>query len=121
ELFYAPIDVTVSEKDLFQPDVLVILREHLERIREKRIVGAPDLIVEILSPGSLVIDRVIKRSAYERAGVAEYWLVDPKQKAIEVFVLEDGVYVSLGLFTGEQRISSRIVPEIPMPVAHFFG
>jgi Uma2 family endonuclease len=120
EIFYAPIDVTLGA-DLFQPDVLVILHEHLDRIQAKRIVGAPDLIVEILSPGSLVTDRVIKRSAYERAGVAEYWLVDPKQKAIEVFVLENDIYVSVGLFTGEQRLVSRIVPEIAVPVAQFFG
>lgn len=121
EIFYAPIDVTLSDKDVFQPDVLVILHEHRDRIQEKRIVGAPDLIVEILSPSSLVTDRVIKRRAYEEAGVAEYWLVDPKQQAIEVFVLEEGVYVSLGLFTGKQHLVSRIMPEIAVPVAQFFG
>lgn len=120
EIFYAPIDVALSDKDVFQPDVLIILHEHRDRIQEKRIVGAPDLVVEILSSSSLVTDRVIKRRAYEEAGVAEYWLVDPKQQAIEVFVLEEDVYVSLGLFTGEQPLVSRIVSEISVPVAHFF-
>lgn len=121
EIFYAPIDVTLSDNNVFQPDVLVILREHLDRVQEKRIVGAPDLVVEILSPSSLVTDRVIKRRAYEAAGVTEYWLVDPKQQAIEVFVLEQGVYTSLGLFAGKQHLVSRLVPDLAVAVAQFFG
>jgi Uma2 family endonuclease len=120
EVLYAPVDVVLSEEDTFQPDVLVILNEHLERIQEKLVAGAPDLVVEIISPGSLLNDRVTKKLAYERAGIPEYWLVDPEKKTVEVFVLENGAYTSLGLFKGEQQLQSRIVPEMSVPVAHFF-
>src|SRR5579883_1753361 len=71
EVFTAPIDVSLSEQDLFQPDVLVILNEHLDRVHEKRIVGAPDLVVEIISPSSRLNDRVVKRQAYQQAGIPE--------------------------------------------------
>lgn len=120
EVFYAPIDVELSKQNVFQPDVLVILSEHLARIHKKRIVGAPDLAVEIVSPSSILNDRSIKRMAYEQFGIPEYWLVDPEEKSIEVFVLENGAYVSLGLFVGEQRVISRIVPELTVSVSHFF-
>lgn len=100
--------------------MLVILNEHLDRIQEKRIVGTPDLVAEIISPGSLLNDRVTKKLAYEQADIPEYWLVDPESKTIEVFVLENGAYISLGIFIGEQRLQSRVVPEMTVPAARFF-
>ena len=120
EVLYAPIDVVLTEENAFQPDVLVLLNEHLEQIQEKRIVGAPDLVVEIISPGSLLNDRVTKKLVYERAGIPEYWLVNPESKTIEVFVLENSVYISLGAFQGEQQLQSRIVPEMTASAARFF-
>lgn len=120
EVLYAPVDVVLTEKDIFQPDVLVLLHEHLERIQEKHVAGAPDLVVEIILPGSLLNDRVTKKLAYERAGIPEYWLVDPESKTIEVFALEGNAYVSLGIFTREQQLRSHIVPEMAVLVSHFF-
>ncbi len=119
EMFYAPIDMELSEKNVVQPDVLIILDEHLDRVQEKRIVGAPDLVVEIISPSSVATDSIIKRQAYERACVPEYWLVNPQQQTVEVFALENGVYTSQGVFEGERTVSSRIVPDISVPVARF--
>ena len=71
KVFAAPIDVVLSKKEVVQPDVLVILNEHLDRVQKKRIVGAPDLVVEIISPSSVATDSIIKRQTYERAGVPE--------------------------------------------------
>lgn len=119
--FASPIDVELSRHNVFQPDVLVILNEHLDRVQKKRIVGAPDLVVEIISPSSVVADCIVKRDAYKRAGVPEYWLVDPQQKTIEVFVLEHGSYTSWGVFAEEQRMRSRLLPKIMLPVAHFMS
>lgn len=84
-------------------------------------MGAPDLFVEVYSPSSRLYDRVIKHMAYEQAGVPEYWLVDPEQKCIELFVLEYGKYRSLGILSGDQVLPSRIVPQLTIPVAGFFA
>ena len=119
-VFTGPIDVVLSAHTTVQPDVLVVLKEHTNRIQPKRIVGVPDLAVEVISPGSATYDRLVKYSAYERAGVPEYWLVNASERTIEVFVLEEGQYRSSGAFTGSQILQSKIVPESPIPVAQFF-
>src|SRR5437588_9254536 len=87
-LFTGPIDVDLGPKKVFQPDVVVILNEHLDRVQAKKIVGAPDLVVEVASPSTAVIDRISKYENYARAGIAEYWIVKPERQTVEVFVLE---------------------------------
>ena len=116
----APIDVVFSEGMNTQPDVLVLLKEHLDRLQEKRILGVPDLVVEIISPSSATYDRLVKHTIYEQAGVPEYWLVKPRSQSIEVFALETGKYRSLGIFKGEKCLISRIVPDITVPTSQFF-
>lgn len=116
----SPIDVVLSKYVTVQPDVLVLLKEHLDRLQKKRIFGVPDLVVEVISPGSAAYDRLVKYSVYERAGVPEYWLVNVDEQAIEVFVLEANVYRSLGMFQGQQHLISHIVPEVNVAVSQFF-
>jgi Uma2 family endonuclease len=116
----SPIDVVLARKTTVQPDVLVILAEHMNRVEPKRVVGPPDLAVEVVSPSSATYDRLVKYSVYEQAGVPEYWLVNIPEQTIEVFVLEDGSYRSLGAFRGEQIVQSRIVPEATAPASFFF-
>lgn len=120
-LFVAPFDVVLSPQNVFQPDVLVVLNAHLERIQRKCVIGAPDLVIEVVSPSSKLYDRVNKHTAYEQAGIPEYWLVYPRQQSIELFVLEGARYRSLGSFKGEQILPSRIVPKMSVPVARFFS
>ncbi|NPV79697.1 MAG: Uma2 family endonuclease [Firmicutes bacterium] len=84
EVYHAPIDVVLSEHNVFQPDVLYISRERLGIIKEAYIGGAPDLVVEILSPSTAELDRVTKRQIYSRYGVREFWIVDPDGRSIEV-------------------------------------
>ena len=120
KLFTAPIDVDLGPKNVFQPDVVVVLNAHLDRVAAKKIVGAPDLVVEVVSPGSGVMDRIAKYAVYARAGIPEYWIVKPERQTVEVFVLEDGEYRLLGIFSGQQTIPSRVVPELPARVEQFF-
>lgn len=119
-VFTSPIDVVLAENISVQPDVLVILKEHLDRVGNKRITGAPDLVVEVISPGSKFQDRVVKHSIYERFGVPEYWLVKSENQTIEVFVLDMGIYRSLGIFHGEQSLESHLIPTITVSVNQFF-
>ena len=115
-----PVDVELGPKDVFQPDVVVLLNAHLDRIAEKRIKGAPDLVVEVASPSTAAIDRLTKYEIYARYGIPEYWIVKPIQRTIEVLVLQNREYRSLGIFQGHQTLPSRILPDLSVRVGQFF-
>ena len=84
---YYEIDVHFDEENVLRPDIIFIKNESNKIIGEKWIEGAPDLVVEILSPSTTVKDTLVKRDIYERFGVKEYWIVDPATR--EVFVYEN--------------------------------
>ncbi|HEX6480115.1 MAG TPA: Uma2 family endonuclease [Ktedonobacteraceae bacterium] len=119
-VFPSPVDVDLGPKNIFQPDVVVVLNAHLDRVTAKKIVGAPDLVVEVLSRGSEVMDRIAKYAIYAHAGIPEYWIVKPATRTVEVLVLENGEYRSLGLFHGPQMLLSQVVPAFPVAVEQFF-
>jgi Uma2 family endonuclease len=120
-VFIAPADVELSPGDVVQPDVFVILNEHLDRMTFSRLIGAPDLVVEVLSPGTMSHDLHGKREAYARARVPEYWIVSPSEQVIEVLELENDGYRSLGVFQGSAILPTRIVPDWSVPVAQLFA
>jgi Uma2 family endonuclease len=120
EVFLSPLDVELSYGNVVQPDVFVLLDEHCDRVMETHIIGAPDLVVEIASPSTARHDLSKKLDAYAYAGVSEYWIVTPGSKTVEVLVLEDGVYSSLGLFHGLAALPPRIVPNMSVRVEQFF-
>ena len=76
----APSDVFLNEENIYQPDIYFISTEHLDGFQEDGFHGAPDLVIEILSPGSEKTDKVDKFINYEAVGVKEYWIVDPLDK-----------------------------------------
>ncbi len=120
-IFHAPTDVELAPGDIVQPDVFVLLNAGLEQIGEKRVFGGPDLVVEILSPSTMSDDLHGKRDAYERAQVSEYWIVNPGERVVELFILESGVYRSLGAFQGDDVLPTRIVPGWSVPVERLFA
>ncbi len=85
-VFPAPIDVDLGPKNVFQPDVVVVLNAHLDRVAAKKIVGAPDLVVEVVSPGSGVMDRIAKYAVYARAGIPEYWIVNLLSTTVVIMI-----------------------------------
>ena len=89
--------VHLTEKDAFVPDVMVVCDRG--KIKRTYIAGAPDLVVEVLSPGTAKYDRGHKKSVYESSGVPEYWIVDTFRKSIEVYLLEDGRYSLDNIYT----------------------
>ena len=91
EAFSRGTDVHLTEKDCVVPDAMIVCRSDI--IRDNAIYGAPDLIVEVLSPGSEKRDRGYKKDLYERCGVREYWIADPRSLSVEVYLLADGKYV----------------------------
>jgi Uma2 family endonuclease len=120
-VYIAPFDVELDYRTVVQPDVLVVLNAHLERITFSRVIGAPDLVVEISSPGTVGHVRTDKQLAYARAGVPEYWIADPASRTVEVLALEHGTYRSLGVFEGKATLPTCIVPDFPVHVEQFFG
>jgi len=84
------VDVVLSENDTFIPDVVVVCNPKI--VYDGAINGAPDLVVEILSPSTSKRDRGVKKDAYERYGVKEYWIVSVAEKSIEVYLLDNGRY-----------------------------
>ena len=86
---YAPMDVRLDEENIFQPDLLYIVEERKEELMIDRISGAPDLVVEILSPSTAYYDLKQKKGFYERYGVKEYLIVDPVRRDAEVYSLID--------------------------------
>lgn len=121
EVYMAPFDVELAPHDIVQPDVLVVLNAHAHIITESRILGTPDLVVEVASPGTAGYDRREKQDAYARAGVPEYWIVDPATHTIEVLLLHLGAYRSLGVFQGQATLPSRVIPTFPVRVEQFFS
>jgi len=81
----APSDVLLEEHTVVQPDHYVVLRENLGRLKRNGCHGPPDLVVEVLSPGNTAHDLLRKLPLYERAGVREYWVVDPEAERVEVY------------------------------------
>ena len=120
-VFPAPTDVQLAPGAVVQPDVVVVLNAHLSIITEKRIIGTPDLVVEIASPGTAGYDRRTKQDAYAKARVPEYWLVDPYARTVEVLCLEGDAYRSAGVVEGDATLPSRVLPDFPVHAAQFFA
>ena len=119
ELRFAPLDVILSEHDVLEPDLLLVLNEHQD-ILQDWVRGAPDLVVEILSPSTESRDRGIKLKAYARFGIGEYWIVDPHALAVEVYRLAaDGFHLAAKCAMGE-TIETPLLPGFALAVASIF-
>ena len=88
KILIAPTDVHFSNQNILQPDILFIKNENLHKIKTSGLFGAPDLIIEILSPSTSKLDYKEKKSVYEKFGVQEYFIVDPESKSVDSFFLK---------------------------------
>lgn len=124
KVYFAPFDVRLPNKNgdiltVVQPDLCVIC--DLNKLDDKGCLGAPDLIIEILSPGNTKKEMDYKFSIYEEAGVSEYWIVHPTDKNIQVFVLQNGIYIGLKPATEGEIITSRTFPELSFSTDDVFA
>ena len=127
-IYHAPFDVrlpinneTADDRiyDVVQPDICVIC--DLSKLDEKGCLGAPDLIVEVLSPSTLKYDWNYKFNLYERAGVREYWIVDPKPKNVSVFLLQpDGRYDLGTIYECNQKAPVHIFEGLEIDLNELF-
>lgn len=93
--FSSPIDVYLNSKNAFQPDIVFVSNKNFSILKDDGIYGAPDFVIEVLSPGTRQFDLNKKKSAYEKAGVAEYWVVDPLTKECFGFAARAGSFEAL--------------------------
>lgn len=120
-IYHAPIDVYFSEHETYQPDLLFISRERMDIIGPDKINGAPDLVIEILSPHTAYYDLRKKARVYARTGVKEYWVVDPEEQSIEVYAGSEGKFTLVDQAEGEGKIHSRLLEGLEVEVGEVFG
>jgi Uma2 family endonuclease len=126
-LWIAPFDVILPIKNkkhpekndtVVQPDLCIICDQ--KKINEKNCFGAPDLVLEVISPHTKKKDLQLKYAVYEESGVKEYWMVLPESKTLEVFFLEEGRYRRMNMYTEEDVFSPILFPEIEINLAEVF-
>jgi len=109
EVFVAPVGVYLDEDNVPEPDVVWVSAHSRCVLTKKRIEGPPDLIVEVLSPGTERQDRKEKFEIYQRFGVREFWMADPEEQFLEVYRLENGVFVRQGVYGPEESFESAVL------------
>ena len=127
QLFHAPTDVVLpipnkkkeSATTVVQPDIVVVCDQ--SKVEELCIFGAPDLIVEILSPHTRKKDLQDKYEVYEEAGVREYWIVMPEERLLEVFVLENAKYRRIQTYTDTDMVPCTIFPGLEVDLNEVFA
>ena len=117
KVYDAPIEVVLADwATPVQPDIVFITKERLHIIKRSRIEGAPDIIVEILSPSNWLTDRREKFEVYAKAGVREYWIVNPIARTIELFVLRADRYALIGKYGVGETVRSEVLPGFEIKV-----
>ena len=119
EVYSAPFDVILDKANRVQPDILFVRQDRLNIIGDF-VKGAPDLVVEIISPSSFDIDTITKKELYARFGVPEYWIVAPELKRIDVFSLEGGTYKLDNFALESGTVTSRLLPGFSVDLQSIF-
>ena len=123
QVFMAPFDVVFSNFDVVEPDLLFVSDERAARIMTaKNVQGAPDLVVEVGSPGTRRRDEKLKQQLYEGFGVSEYWVVDPELELIKVYRAIEGRYVRVHELTNERGdiLTTPLISGLELPLARIF-
>ncbi len=122
-VFVAPFDVVFSDLDVVEPDILYISRERASILTSQHVRGAPDLVVEILSPGTRRTDEITKRKLYERSDVREYWVVDPELDTIKVYRRVENAFVRAAELSVEHddTLTTPLLPEFRVPLTEVFA
>jgi Uma2 family endonuclease len=115
-----PWDVVLSDYDVVQPDILFISNERADIITEANIQGAPDLVVEILSPSTGAYDRGYKQVLYGRHGVREYWIVDPDAETVDVLVEGEDGLIPLGSYGNTGELNTPLLEGLTLDLDELF-
>ena len=120
KLFHAPIDLILESTSVLQPDLLFVSKARQHIITERAIEGAPDLVIEILSPTTSRTDRVTKAQIYARHSVLGYWIVDPEREAIEIYLLEADGYRLAAILQGTKLTMAPPFADLEIAAKNIF-
>ena len=121
KVYVTPTDVFLNKHSHVIPDILFIKKENLQIVDYKNgILGVPDLIVEIISPSSVLIDREDKKLVYENAGVKEYWLIDPRYRTIEIYENKNGRFKVVSSAVDEGKVQSVLLEGFEAEIKELF-
>jgi Uma2 family endonuclease len=120
ELLPAPTDVILSEINVLQPDLLFVAKENYEILTHENVRGAPDLVIEIISPGTAKRDRTNKLETYSQFGVREYWIVDEERQTVEVWRQQGSKLACKAILTATQTLETSLLPGIEIALAQVF-
>lgn len=120
KVYYAPCDIVLSNENVVQPDILFISKENMDIITEDNIQGAPDIVIEILSPSTGYYDLVAKKDIYETFGVKEYWIVDPKKQWVEIYIMKEKKYNLHRRADKTGKIQSHLLKEFEIDIETVF-
>ena len=118
-VYFAPIGVVLSEGNVFQPDLIFVSNERLDIIG-RNIMGAPDLVVEVLSPSTERFDRTVKRERYARFGVREYWVADIIGRTVEVNVSSGDKFDVVGVYGEGDIFESPLLTGLKVDISGVF-
>ncbi|NBV23261.1 MAG: Uma2 family endonuclease [Proteobacteria bacterium] len=120
EVVPAPSEVELSDLNVYEPDLYVVLNTRKSIFTPRGVTGAPDLVVEVLSLGTAKYDKGIKRQVYARCGVKELWLVDTDTREISAFHLQTSADKPAGVYAGKQKLTSPLLPGFKLALAEVF-
>ncbi|HLU88202.1 MAG TPA: Uma2 family endonuclease [Cyclobacteriaceae bacterium] len=121
ELFFAPVDAYFDRENIYQPDLVFVSAPRASVIQEKGIMGAPDLVAEVISPSNSYIDRYAKKEKYEQFGVKEYWIADPANKTLEIFTTAvSGKYELFWFVATSGRAKSKLLSGLDFELSDIF-
>ena len=115
KVFFAPYDIVLGKENVFEPDIIFVSNENLDIITEANIKGAPDLIIEVLSPSTAYRDLVKKKRIYAKFGVKEYWIVDPEEKTVELYVLKERQFDLKKSYRADEVVESILLKGLSIP------
>jgi len=121
EVFNAPCDVFLSEINVFQPDILYVTNERSQILSERGVEGAPDLVVEILSPSTAKEDQGPKKRVYAATGVTEYWIVDPERNEVAVYFPRNTADTPAATYRKGDLLQSSHFPGLEIPLSEVFA
>ncbi|RKX74906.1 MAG: Uma2 family endonuclease [Spirochaetes bacterium] len=122
EVFFAPVDVYLSDENVFQPDLIFIAKGREDLLSDKGYIeGAPDLVAEILSPSTLTLDAIEKKEAYEKYGVKEYWIMDGESQTIYVYAMKKTGFELVQRVLKGESLSSEVVEGFALDTKHVWG
>jgi Uma2 family endonuclease len=121
KVYHAPFDVYLDEHNIFQPDILFVSKERSGILTRQGAEGAPDLIIEILSPSSARLDLDRKRKVYARHGVIELWIIVPETRQVQVYRLQEQPNRPSAIYERTDAFESPLLPALRLEAAEIFA